>query len=64
MNSLSYSSYFFDIGTTDSFSVTSPSGLSPPVICGTNTGEHSKYRQKTNTTMSSHFGFDLLGIFY
>jgi hypothetical protein len=26
--------------TTDSFSVTSPSGSSPPVICGTNTGEH------------------------
>jgi len=24
----------------DSFSVTSPSGNSPPVICGTNTGEH------------------------
>lgn len=26
--------------TIDSFSVTSPSGVSPPVICGTNNGEH------------------------
>ena len=32
----------YHLGTTDSFSVTSPSGSSPPVICGTNTGEHSK----------------------
>ncbi len=27
---------------TDSFSVTNPSGINPPVICGTNSGEHSK----------------------
>ena len=27
---------------TDTFSVTGPSGSVPPVICGTNTGEHSK----------------------
>jgi hypothetical protein len=28
---------------TDTFSVTNPSGLTPPSICGTNTGEHSKF---------------------
>lgn len=27
---------------TDTFSVTSPGGYTPPVICGTNTGQHSK----------------------
>ena len=27
---------------TDTFSVTNPGGISPPTICGTNTGEHSK----------------------
>ena len=27
---------------TDTFSVTGPSGSVPPVICGTNTGEHSE----------------------
>ena len=26
----------------DSFSVTNPSGPSPPTICGANTGEHSE----------------------
>ena len=26
---------------TDTFSVSSPGGTSPPSICGTNTGEHS-----------------------
>lgn len=25
---------------TDQFSVTNPNGAAPPVICGTNTGEH------------------------
>ena len=29
---------------TDTFSVTGPSGSVPPVICGTNTGEHSEFR--------------------
>ena len=28
---------------TDIFSVTSPGNNAPPQICGTNTGEHSKY---------------------
>ena len=28
---------------TDTFSVTGPSGSVPPVICGTNTGEHSEH---------------------
>jgi len=27
---------------TDTFSLTGPSGSVPPVICGTNTGEHSE----------------------
>ena len=27
---------------TDTFSITGPSGSVPPVICGTNSGEHSK----------------------
>ena len=27
---------------TDIFSVTAPGNNAPPVICGTNTGEHSK----------------------
>ena len=29
---------------TDTFSVSGPSGSVPPVICGTNTGEHSKFK--------------------
>jgi hypothetical protein len=28
---------------TDKFQVTNPGGISPPVICGQNTGEHSKF---------------------
>ena len=28
---------------TDTFSVTAPGNDAPPVICGTNTGEHSKF---------------------
>ena len=31
---------------TDMFSVTNPNGISPPVICGTNSGEHSTYHYK------------------
>ncbi len=27
---------------TDTFTVTSPQGTSPPVICGTNSGQHSE----------------------
>ena len=30
---------------TDTFSVTSPGGISPPSICGTNSGEHSIFFQ-------------------
>ena len=30
---------------TDTFSVTGPSGSVPPVICGTNTGEHSEHNE-------------------
>ncbi len=26
---------------TDTFEVTNPGGVTPPTICGTNTGEHS-----------------------
>ena len=29
---------------TDTFSLTGPPGSAPPVICGTNTGEHSKFK--------------------
>lgn len=32
---------------TDSFSVTNPGGHSPPVICGTNSGDHSKWEWTT-----------------
>ncbi len=28
--------------TVDTFSVTNPTGTTPPTICGTNTGEHSE----------------------
>ncbi len=28
---------------TDTFVVTNPGGSNPPVICGTNTGQHSKW---------------------
>ena len=33
--------YTNSIGLTDTFVVTSPSGQTPPTICGINTGEHS-----------------------
>ena len=32
----------------DRFQVTNPGGVSPPVICGQNTGEHSKYMDENN----------------
>ena len=47
---------------TDIFSVTAPGNNAPPVICGTNTGEHSKeklfsmhyiYRQVANRVPDS-----------
>ena len=31
------------LGNTDSFTISGSSGSNPPVICGTNTGEHSMY---------------------
>lgn len=40
---------FFDITETtagvctDSFAVTTPTGRDPSTICGTNTGQHSKF---------------------
>jgi hypothetical protein len=42
--------------TTDSFSVTSPSGSSPPVICGTNTGEHMYVDATSSFCNSLSFG--------
>ena len=38
---------FFELGQCqdDIFSVTAPGNNAPPVICGTNSGEHSKYNQ-------------------
>ena len=35
---------FFEVGQCqdDQFSVTAPGNNAPPVICGTNSGEHSK----------------------
>jgi len=38
----------------DFFSVTSPGNKSPPVICGTNTGYHSKQPFKNKVTLG-HF---------
>ena len=35
-------------GTADTFTVTSPSGATIPVICGTNTDQHSKLRMQAN----------------
>ncbi len=32
---------------TDTFSLTGPAGSVPPVICGTNSGEHSKFYEDT-----------------
>jgi hypothetical protein len=28
---------------TDTFSLTGPAGSAPPIICGTNTGQHGKF---------------------
>ena len=37
----------FELGQcqTDIFSVTAPGNNAPPVICGTNTNEHSKFNK-------------------
>ena len=35
--------FFLALGNTDSFTISGGSGSNPPVICGTNTGEHSMY---------------------
>ena len=43
---------------TDTFSVTSPGGFGSPVICGTNTGYHSKFHWFCqNTARIFHFDF-------
>lgn len=39
---------------TDTFTVTNPSGSSPPAICGTNNGEHSKLRIETKIELFSN----------
>ena len=36
---------------TDIFSVTAPGNNAPPVICGTNTGEHSKHEISSTLTI-------------
>ena len=48
---------------TDTFSVTNPGGITPPEICGINTGEHSKYwsqHQWGNTGIWSHLIFQCM----
>ena len=35
--------FYLVLGNQDSFTVSGSSGSNPPVICGTNTGEHSMY---------------------
>ncbi len=42
---------------TDTFSVTNPGGIAPPVICGTNTGEHSKKIHKMHDRYYLAFQF-------
>ena len=50
---------------SDTFSVTNPGGQSPPVICGTNTGEHSKEHMKKSLLVYIHrhnmFRFSVCG---
>ena len=40
--------------TTDSFAVTAPGGVGSPVICGVNTGYHSKLMNKALESKNSH----------
>ena len=40
---------------TDTFSVTGGTGNSPPVICGTNTGYHSKFPSNQTKDFKTHF---------
>ena len=50
----------FELGQcqTDMFSVTAPGNNAPPVICGTNSGEHSKYLYyELNLTLWNNFCF-------
>jgi hypothetical protein len=40
---------------TDIFSVSNPSGSAPPSICGTNSGQHSKFFQNKTENPSSPY---------
>ena len=42
----------------DTFMVTSPGNPTPPVICGTNSGEHSKYYDKEIKTILLKYPFN------
>ena len=45
---------------TDRFQVTNPGGMSPPIICGQNTGEHSKLEKFEFAVLHS---FNILEVF-
>ena len=36
---------------TDKLTITGPTGRNPPVVCGTLSGSHSKYRHSQSTTL-------------
>ena len=40
---------------TDRFQANTPGGIPPPVICGQNTGEHSKYFDRHHLYTNNHF---------
>ena len=40
---------------TDRFQANTPGGIPPPVICGQNTGEHSKYFDRNHLCNYNHF---------
>ena len=40
---------------TDSFTVTAPGSVAPPVICGTNDGQHSKLLQKLLVYLNNYW---------
>ena len=43
--------YFKQFSFTDSFKVSGTSGLSTPIICGSNAGQHSKFAFNENTLL-------------
>ena len=49
---------------TDTFSLTGPAGSVPPVICGTNTGEHSNNTTFVITHLKFQFVFKPFGSHY